>query len=240
MSLITKLDSSVSNSNLLKLDEFLVERTPVSNEPVYFRSSSGTKIRIIGNGQMYSDSTKTTSLGQSFTFTSNNESVYFSDDVTKIAVSSKYGISNFRVLGGDARNFKTRYDFKYDSALNYLRLLYTADLDIKELSNKEYLQNIQIYGSGAIGNIGELVGIPELYELACSYTGVVGTLSEIGSISKMLITVALTGSSGITGTVNDFGDAQLAIGRSSGSCIVRLPENVQNTITFSSGSYVIS
>lgn len=240
MSLITKLDNSVSNSGLLKIDEFLVERTPISNEPVYFRSASGTKLRIIGDGQMYSDSSKTTSLGKSFTFTSNSESVYFSDDVTKIAVASKYGISNFRVLGGDARNFKTRYDFKYDSALNYLRLLYTSDLDIKELSNKVYLQNIQIYGNGAVGNISELVGIPLLYEFTCSYAGVVGTLSEIGSISTALATVVLTGSVGITGTVEDFGDAQLAKGRSSGSCIVRLPNNVQKTITFSSGSYVIS
>lgn len=240
MSLITKLDNSVPNSGLLKLDEFLVDRTPVSNEPVYFSSASGTKLRILGDGEMFSDSAKTTSLGQSFTFTSDSESVYFSDDVTKIAVASKYEISNFRVLGGDARNFKTRYDFKYASKLNYLRLLYTADLDIKELSDKTYLQNIQIYGAGAVGNISELVGIPLLYEFTCSYTRVVGTLSEIGSIGNELTTVVLTGSAGIAGTIENFGDAQLAKGRSSGSCVVRLPNNVQKTITFSSGSYVIS
>lgn len=235
MALITKIPESVGDDSILAIDEFLVERKLVTgSDPVSFRFAVGTKVRVIGDGNIFTDSGRTTSAGKVITVSSESQNYYFGLDVTKFAVKSKYALASLKILNGDARNYVVKYDFKYDSTINYLRLVYAANLNIESLSGKPYLSILNACGANVTGNIGNMAASAVLNEVYCVATNMEGTMTDFGTKFKNLTSLDIHGSYGITGTASDFETAARAAGRNSGTCVVHDAANTATTINFGS------
>lgn len=235
MALITKIPESIGDDSILAIDEFLVERQVVTGtDTAGFRFSVGTKIRIIGSGNIYTNSARTSSVGKNVTVSNEAQEYYFGLDVTKFAVKSKYSILTFKIVNGEARNYKVKYDFKYDSTIFYIRLVYAADLNIEALSGKPLLAILNACGSNVTGNIGNMAASNALNEVYCVATNMEGTMADFGTKFKNLTSLDIHGSYGITGTASDFEAAARAAGRNSGTCIVHDAANTTTTINFGS------
>lgn len=232
MSMIKILDSEVSDNSLLNIDEFSVDVTPAVNDPIYFRFEVGTKVRVIGDGEFYTNSGRTTSAGTSFTVADEAQAYYCGSTVTKFAVSGRYSILSFKILNGEARNYVVNYNFEFDTRLYYLRTVYASRLDIKALSNKSALGIVSLGGTGVTGEIANMVNSYNTQEITLYRTAVSGTMSDIGGRFTKLTALSVVGSP-ITGTAADLKAAARAAGRTTGTCSVIDASNQSTTVDFS-------
>lgn len=258
--LLTTLKAAVQNENLSKLGVLRVhiikKDTIGSNDdrliisPV---SGSSITIKIVGNTGGFS----TTSTGPRTTTEitiSSETSLWFANETYDVEVSNKYAIKMFYAAG-----------LAYGSIIscNINELVYSGHLynlsfnddhftgDIKSIKN---MSELYIYedstGSEVYGSLAEMMDgntLGEISMLKMQYNNhVSGVLSEVGGLVSL---ATLYPSKLITGSIEDFADAQLAAGRTSGSVVVKgnnlITYNGQTftstkTITYSGGSYTVS
>lgn len=232
MALVTTLDEAVTDNSILKIDEFSVDVEPVENDPIAFRFAVGTKVRVIGDGEFYTNSARTTSAGTSFSVADEAQAYYCGSSVTKFAVSNKYNMLSFKILNGEARNYVVNYDFAYDDYLYYLRTVYASRIDIKALSRKSALEIVSLGGHDVVGAIANMVDSYNVKELTLYRTDVEGTMTDIGSRFNKLTSLSVVGSP-ITGTAADFKAASRSAGRTSGTCSVIDSQNNSTIVDFS-------
>ena len=232
MSLITILDSSVSDDSILKIDEFSVDVDPVENDPISFRFAVGTKVRVIGDGAFYTNSARTISAGSSFTVANESQNYYCGATVTKFAVSGRYSLLSFKFLNGEARNYVVNYDFEFTSNLYYIRMAYASRMNVKALSNKSALEIVSLSGSGTTGDMANVENSTNLKELTLYRTAASGTMTDLGGRFTKLTLLSVTGSA-VTGTAADFKTAARAAGRVTGTCTVTDASNMTTVVDFS-------
>ena len=218
MSLITKLDSSVSDSSLTQLGAFTITSKAVENATASDRVcgiAGSCELTIVGDPTTcyFTDNTLTQNQGQ--TKIINSVSVlnfWVSNAACKIIVKPKYEIT-FLILSGtgvylDADGMK---QIGYMVSLEHIQFysLNTAG-DISVLKTCSSIRRIDvnpdIYGSngywGITGDADELVGLPLEY-LDLHNTSVKATLSKLASIPTLKY-LRLGAVNDVSGNVSSF------------------------------------
>ena len=183
--LVTKLNGSVENNELLRLGEM---RMKIAKTAEYTSSTHGfalnvskpVTLEIVGNGY-FTDVNLSDNKGKSVTLDADNKNFWVSNDGVEVAVRDKYSITKFRSFYG--KNFYLDIEaFKYSDAITYLYLAYTnISGDISALKNLTALtslnlNNIQIPLTGDIGTLSTLTKCEEIGLRYCTLTGDLATL----------------------------------------------------------------
>lgn len=95
--LVTKLNGSSNNTELLRLGEMKISINKIDSpnkvtQGFYFVVNKAVKLEIIGNGN-FTDNTLTVNKGKQITLTPNvSQKVYVSNDDFDVAILDKYSI----------------------------------------------------------------------------------------------------------------------------------------------------
>ena len=218
MSLITKLDTSVSDSSLVQLGTFTLTSKVVENAVANDRVcgiGGPCELTIVGNPATcyFTDNTLTQNQGQTKTLTGNGVSYFWVSNANcKIIVKPKYGITDLTLNGtGIYLDAEGMAQLGYMTSLQHtlFESLDTAG-DISVLKTCSSLKTMQanqyISGTdgwwGITGDADELVGLP-LEDIDLHKTSVKATLSKLASIAT-LKTLRLYAVSDVSGNVSSF------------------------------------
>lgn len=250
-----KLDDTVTDSNLRKIDEWVMNVQSTRNRKMIITSTSQETIyaRVIGDGVFYTDDTYTTELGTTATLTqANGGNLYLGAGTYKVFLSNKYKLR--QLLSRPSDHY---FDGDISIDCKYLQLEeYWFSLDL----NGVILQNFDLF---AIDKVDEF----RLYkcELNCDVSlftdkilesttlrrfiiqddSITGDASELGSIHAFVNspnnTVVSIRGMGMTGTYDEFCDNLFNQGKTSGTLLVHMPGDPSGdgtyTITFSAGGW---
>lgn len=250
-----KLDDTVTDSNLRKIDEWVMNVQSTRNRKMIITSTSQETIyaRVIGDGVFYTDDTYTTELGTTATLTqANGGNLYLGAGTYKVFLSNKYKLR--QLLSRPSDHY---FDGDISIDCKYLQLEeYWFSLDL----NGVILQNFDLF---AIDKVDEF----RLYkcELNCDVSlfidkisesttlrrfiiqddSITGDATELGSIHAFVnspnnAVVSIRGT-GMTGTYDVFCDNLFNQGKTSGTLLVHMPGDPSGdgtyTITFSAGGW---
>lgn len=228
--LITKLPSAVSDTDLLKINQVRIKMQPGATKRFQWDYVSKTNFTFKVKNGYFTDSTYTQNLGK--TYTSNTAgTIYLSADVDYVDIESKYGLKTLYFWDGA---FVDLYDINYLSGL--LNLQYTScsylEGDLKNivgvtLNRLSLLLTSKLtYEEDSFKNLSSL-----------TYLSVTGSVTNTFPITYLkyltsATTINLNGS-GVTGTAAELEAAMRAQGRNSGSLYLTMPNGSSSTIDFS-------
>ena len=197
--LVTKLNGSSSNSELLRLGEMRIKIFKVQNPTDHTQGfsvgvGSPVTLEIINDGY-FTDKTLTENKGKSITLTTGIYSIWVNGthDV-EIAVLSKYNLTRlFYYYQGESID-PSSYNIKINiSVLKYSNVLSGLDLsntkasgsidDLKSLTNLIQLQLNNTQVSGNISSLKSLTALKEIY-LSNTQTPIIGDIGELSTLSK--------------------------------------------------------
>lgn len=96
--IVTKLSEVVNNDSLKKVGQIdLVANGIANGSNGYIRIIDGDGGHIVSNGTIYSDSARSQSLGSETDITTAEFYVTFSNNTTKISITSKYNITRYEI-----------------------------------------------------------------------------------------------------------------------------------------------
>lgn len=169
--LVTKLNGSCNNEELLKIGEGVVNISSVSNpskatQGFLFEFTAATEVRIIGDGYFTNESLSD-NYGKSKTIT--NTPVYLSNGDYKLTYN-KYKLTKIRAFDGitssSTINNKTIHteDFKYSKDLSFVDGIIEGDIaNLANSSNFKYLganNSTNLFGDiSALQNCNNLLAI---------------------------------------------------------------------------------
>ena len=196
--LVTKLNGSSSNSELLRLGEMRIKIFKVQNPTDHTQGfsvgvGSPVTLEIINDGY-FTDKTLTENKGKSITLTTGIYSIWVNGthDV-EIAVLSKYNLTRlFYYYQGESID-PSSYNIKINiSVLKYSNVLSGLDLsntkasgsidDLKSLTNLIQLQLNKTKVSGSIDNLESLTALSGIY---LDNTQVSGNISSLKSLTAL-------------------------------------------------------
>ena len=196
--LVTKLNGSSNNSNLLRIGEMRIKFNKVSNptattQCVILNVSRDTKLEIIGEGY-FTDLSLAQNNGKNLTILANNSTeVYVSNNDIELAILDKYAIKNISVKS----NYNGSTSFDIDS-LKYstpLITLYMTNMptygDISALKNLTALVNFNGNGtnvSGDIANLKDLTALTNLYMGGTNVSGDIANLKNLTNLNTLCFT----------------------------------------------------
>ena len=218
MSLITKLDSSVSDSSLVQLGAFTLTSKVIENAAADDRVcgiGGPCELTIIGNPATcyFTDVTLTQNQGQTKTLTGSTASYFWvSNAACKIIVKPKYGITDLTLNGtGIYIDAEGMAQLGYMTSLTHT-LFGSLDMagDISVLKTCSSLKTMDsdpyVVGTdgwwGITGDADELVGLP-LENIDLHKISVKATLSKLASIAT-LKTLRIDAVSDVSGNVSSF------------------------------------
>lgn len=250
-----KLDDAVTDPNLRKIDEWVmnVQSTRNRHMSIYSTSAETIYARIIGDGVFYTDDTYTTELGTTATLTqAQGGHLYLGAGEYNVLLSNKYNVRNIESL-------QNSYDFAHSTSidckyLGYSNTWMTLNLNgVKLLNFPQFaidkVDNFRLYNCGLDCDISVFVNkiLPTttLQRFIVQDNSLMGDATELGSIHAFVNSpdnalVSLRGS-GMTGTYDEFCDKLFAAGKTSGTLQVHMPEDPSGdgtyTITFSANGW---
>ena len=197
--LVTKLNGSSSNSELLRLGEMRIKILKVQNPTDHTQGfsvgvGSPVTLEIINDGY-FTNQTLTENKGKSITLTTGIYSIWVNGthDV-EIAVLSKYNLTRlFYYYQGESidpssYNIKINIsDLKYSNALSGLDLSNTkVSGSIDDLKSLTALSGIYLDNTQVSGNISSLKSLPALKEIYLSntQTPIIGDIGKLSTLSK--------------------------------------------------------
>lgn len=242
MSLILKLDETITDSSLPKLGEMFFDVDSASNFTFTYARQGNVEYtaRIIGEeGNFFTDGTYTTSAGTSVTQTTN--SLYMSSGKYKVGITQKYSVND---IGCDLPLVATG-DIDFDCEnLAYCDnnfAFHASHWNIKNLSGKNLAKCVLINASGATGitaDISEFKSVTsDLYSVNLGSTGVVGdAVDAFGDKIKLnLLSLSTTNT---TGSYSDICDAMFSNGRTSGTMTIITSDGTgTHVVTFSNNGW---
>ena len=242
-----KLDDAVTDSNLRKIDEWVMNVQSTLNRHMVIYSTSQETIyaRVIGNGVFYTDGTYTTELGTTATLTqAQGGHLYLGAGEYKVFLTNKYKIRNIESL-------LNSYDFSHSISIDCKYLGYSEtwmalNLNGVKLLNFEQfaidkVDNFRLYNCGLDCDISVFVNkiLPTttLQRFVLQDDSVTGDATELGSINAFVnspnnAVVSLRGT-GMTGTYDVFCDKLYASGKTSGTLLVHMPSDPSGDETYS-------
>lgn len=232
-----KLDDAVTDPNLRKIDEWVmnVQSTRNRHMEIYSISSETIYARVIGDGVFYTDDTYTTELGTTAELTQQQGGhLYLGAGTYKVFLSNKYKL---RLLDSkpDEHNFDgdLSIDCKHLSNQQYW---ITLDLNGVKLQNFEdltieRLDTIRLYHCGLDCDISlftsRILPTTTMQKFVIDDETVTGDATELGSTNAFInspnATVVSLRGSGMTGTYDSFCDKLFAAGKTSGTLRVHMP-----------------
>ena len=185
--LVTKLNGSVDNNELLRIGEMRIKVegvvSPTKNTQGFTLSFiEPTTVEIVGDGY-FTDSTLTENKGKSINIESRGE--IFVNQATTVAIRNKYKLATIGMLvtSGTAygENKVMNLDgLKYSSALTSLDLSKVQLTgDIANLKDLTALTSLNLNGTNVTGDIANLKGLTALTSLNISETALRGDISNI-------------------------------------------------------------
>ena len=187
--LVTKLNGSVENVELLRLGEMRMKIGKVTD---YTSSTHGFKLKvskpvtleIVGNGY-FTDSKLSANKGKSITLSDDNSSFWVSNDGVEVAIRDKYSITELRSYYGKNLYLDIK-DFKYSNALTSLSLENTnISGDISALKNLTGLSNLNLFKSTISGNIDSLKNLTALTKLNLDSTNISGNIDSLKNLTAL-------------------------------------------------------
>ena len=194
--LVTKLNGSSDNSELLKLGEMRIKIAKVGT-PTYLTQgfamgvSKPVHLEIIGEGY-FTDRNLTENKGKTLVLNDDNhEDIWVSNNDLEIAILDKYSIKSIdsRVSYGEAygkNKFIDIANLKYSLGLEFLSL-YDIQIsgDLADLRNLTALTSIQLSGTQISGDLGALKNLTALSSLDLSNTKISGDLADLRNFTAL-------------------------------------------------------
>ena len=190
--LVTKLNGSSNNSNLLRIGEMRIKFNKVSNptattQCVILNVSRDTKLEIIGEGY-FTDLSLAQNNGKNLTITANiSTEVYVSNNDIELAILDKYAICNISIKS----NYNGSASFDIGS-LKYstpLITLYMTNMptygDISALKNLTSLANFNGSNTNVSGDIANLKNLTNLNSLRFTSTNVSGDIANLKNLTSL-------------------------------------------------------
>lgn len=251
--LVTKLKGTVNDEELLKIDEFKIEKTVNSDwdnfsQTLLIKSSnSDIHLRIIGDGY-FTNQAGTENNGKTYTIspTGNNETFYVSNGNFIIAVDNKYNITRLNLYTGGNEYPHSKNLVGGLEALRYMTSIRQLEVsgsslygDVEALSGLTNLVKVELGSTDVYGDISVFSG-KALTTLLLMDSKVSGNLSSISGLTAL---VRLTVSSYVSGdleTLLNF--PNLNVFRYNGANLTGdlfevLSSKSINTFTISTGTY---
>ena len=252
-----KLDDTVTDSNLRKIDEWVmnVQSTRNRHMAIYSTSTETIYARVIGDGVFYTDDTYTVELGTTATLTqANGGHLYLGAGTYKVFLSNKYKV---RQIASRPSNHHFSGDISIDC--KYLQLeeyWYTLDLNGVLLQNFDLLaidkvDDFRLYHCELNCDISlfvdKILQSTNLQRFVIDDDTVTGNAAQLGSYfftgSPNNTVISLRGT-GMTGTYDEFCDNLFSQGKTSGTLQVHMPGDPSSdgtyTITFNAGGWTRS
>ena len=200
--LVTKLNGSSDNSELLRVGEMRMNISKVEN-PTYVTQgffilvSKPTTLEIIGEGY-FTDSTLTENKGKTLVIDVNNNNTFWvsSNDV-EIAILEKYSINKMNILFQGANSFGNNKsinidDLKYSLGLTTLSLPMTqVSGDIANLKNLTGLVSLDLSSTQVSGDIANLKNLTALTYLSFNnvsqVSGDIANLKNLTALTRLYI-----------------------------------------------------
>ena len=185
--LITKLNGSSNNPELLRLGEMRMKILKVSNptentQGFSISVNNNVTLEIVSDGY-FTDKTLTENKGKNITINAGKSSVFVSgNNDVEIAILDKYSLTSLAVYG---KNIELDIsDLKYSTALTSIAVDGTqVSGDIANLKNLTALTTIGLYNAQEplTGNIGQLSTLSSCINMSLSYSKLTGDLAILPS-----------------------------------------------------------
>lgn len=191
--LVTKLNGSVDNNELLKIGEMRikvesVESPTKSTQGFKCSFSEPTTLEIIGDGY-FTDKTLTANLGKSKTVS--NEVEVFVSKATTISVRGKYSLSSLELITNNISPYGNNKvlnidDLKYSPNLKQIEIPSTQAFgDIASFANKATLVSLNMENTKVTGNIEAIKNNTALNKLALGETVVTGDIVNLKNLTNL-------------------------------------------------------
>ena len=187
--LVTKLNGSTDNKELLKLGELRININKSSspsgsNRSITIGVKSSATLEIVGDGY-FTDITLSQNNGKTKVINGNYNTIYVSNDVKKLSIISKYDIKSLSLIGNISE--MQLIDLKYCKLISGLFItnstLITGDIEVlKEFPN--FADIIAEY-SGISGDIVSLKDKIDIVRLKMSNTLVGGDISNLSKLVNL-------------------------------------------------------
>ena len=198
--LVTKLDGSSNNPDLLRLGEMRMKILKVSNPTEHTQGFSigvnnNVTLEIVSNGY-FTDKTLTENKGKNITINAGTSSVWVSgNNDVEIAILDKYSLTSLATYyvteaSSDVygKNIKLDIsDLKYSTALTSI-VLSEAQVsgDIANLKNLTALTSINLSGTQVSGDIANLKNLTALTSINLSGTQVSGDIANLKNLTALI------------------------------------------------------
>ena len=187
--LVTKLNGSISNQEILKLGEVRIKIHRVANprgstQKLYVLFNQDTKLEIIGDGY-FTDVNLSLNKGKTLVVKGNIDAdVYVSNGDFILSISNKYALKTLSDIG---TNKDVEINFlKYSTALTNLSLNNSkVSGDIADLKNLTALTTLSMNNSKVSGDIADLKNLTALTTLNLYNTLVSGDIADLKNLTAL-------------------------------------------------------
>lgn len=249
MALITKLNESIGNEDLVRLGEIGITISAPSSEAaenkiVIVKGYGGQSVRCGNNGLLFDDAAHTGDGVKEKTFATNSGTAFYDDSTEKLFVSPSDGITTLEFAEFYGASGQAIAEKNHRISIG----------DAKKLKYMSALSDLNLYGAEWDGDVADLFLAPAILRLRCStmreasasefavkqslklldlkfspnVTGNVTAFANMLSLERLHL-----GGSNITGTAADIKAAMEANGRHSGTMHFEDKFYTASTITFS-------
>lgn len=233
MALILKLDENVTDTDLNKLGELMLDVNIEHNFTLDFlvhTSTTAYDARIIGEGNFFTDGTYSVPAGKAVTVTNPSRQLFLSSGQYKLGIAPKYGVQS---LGVDFPNLTDLDAITLDcSQLAYSEYTFSALVQhwkLKNFSGDNMKNCVIISANGTNGldvDVAEFKKITSsLSSVNISNTGAYGDAVDAFGNKVNLDRLILGSMSGTTGTYTQICDALFANGKTSGNLLISTPDS---------------
>lgn len=196
--LVTKLNGSVSNSEILRLGEMRVHFDKVSDptegtQKLGIGISDSVTMEIIGDG-FFTDKYLTVNKGKTFNFQKGLNGVWVSNNDLDVAILNKYKVTYVGAYLPDD-SYETIYkknkkmninDLKYSLGITQILLPSTQSSgDIGSLKDLTELISIDLSNTEVSGDISALKNLLNLKRLFFDNTKVSGNIKDLNALTKL-------------------------------------------------------
>lgn len=253
--LIIKTPESVSDSTLLKLDEFRVQIRASSATTFKFKSTNHrvTNFRIIGDGYFVSNNQKELSLDDCFS----EQTISISSGTYELVIGNKYNADRLTLpakssLDFDSFAYVTLSQLQMRQMVGEVKLkdintsrIIDLDLqyptgnllkgDLSDIDNIAAIVNLNLSSAGQVtGDLADFTGNTTIRSIILARTSVSGSLADF-PVASSITNLNFEGAAGITGSLSDYLD-RLATVKTSGSVNI-FANNSGITIDVEASSY---
>ena len=187
--LVTKLNGSISNQEILKLGEVRIKIHRVANpnggtQKLYVVFNQDTKLEIIGDGY-FTDVNLSLNKGKTLVVKGNIDTdVYVSNGDFILSISNKYALKTLSDIGTN-KDIETIF-LKYSTALTNASLNNAkVSGNLADLKNLTALTNVSLNNTKVSGNLADLKNLTALTKLGVYNTYVSGDIAELKNLTAL-------------------------------------------------------